>query len=199
MTVLESPGTVDPAILSTPPKIVDECGFDILRLTSPAPTSAVFATPLLDRNICCPDATCSVCLSPLLHRSALVQTRCKVTSHQSPPYAVISSRCKFTFQPQHVFHEKCLREAKCQKAECPNCRAPLTPPLAPLLVAPTTIDYSAGQRDAIIARSLAARNAVRYFFPSPFRKGSLQTLIAPISRNYRVGWVSRVENWIDNK
>jgi hypothetical protein len=165
MTVLESPGTVDPAILSTPSKIVDELGFETLRLTSPAPTSVVFATPQLDRNICCPDATCSVCLSPLLHRSALVQTRCKVSSHQSSPCTIISSLCKITFQTQHVFHEKCLREAKCQKAECPNCRAPLTPPQAPLLVAPITIDYSAGQRDAIIARSLAARNAVRYYLP----------------------------------
>lgn len=67
---------------------------------------------------------------------------------------------------QHTFHEKCLRLAKGQKAECPNCRASLTP-LQPAKddVQPTT-DYSGGHRAAIIARSVAARNAVRSLFYS---------------------------------
>ena len=161
MSVLESPSTADPAFLSTPSKIIDEIGFSLLSLTSPAPISTVFATPQLDRNICCADATCSVCLSPLLHRSALVETRCKVSQHILIYPAIISLWCSILCQPQHIFHEKCLREAKCQKAECPNCRAALTPPQ---VVAAIVVDHSVGQRDAIIARSLAARNAVRYYF-----------------------------------
>ena len=37
-----------------------------------------FSTPISNQNLCCNDATCSVCLSPLLCRASLVETRCKV-------------------------------------------------------------------------------------------------------------------------
>ena len=37
-----------------------------------------FTTPISNQNLCCNDATCSVCLSPLLCRASLVETRCKV-------------------------------------------------------------------------------------------------------------------------
>ena len=66
-----------------------------------------------------------------------------------------------------MFHEKCLLEAKSRKAECPNCRAALSPtqPALPDLdvgdIPQISIDYSSGLREAILARSSAARDAVR--------------------------------------
>jgi hypothetical protein len=48
-----------------------------LLMTSPL-DAAAFSTPQSDLKECCKDATCSVCLSPLLCRTALVETRCKV-------------------------------------------------------------------------------------------------------------------------
>ena len=55
-----------------------------------------FSTPINDKHISCTDATCSVCLSPLLCRTALVETRCKVSdcpqslSMKSAPHAIYS-------------------------------------------------------------------------------------------------------------
>lgn len=67
-----------------------------------------------------------------------------------------------------MFHEKCLLEAKSRKAECPNCRSALTP-TQPALPAPEyggipqiSFDHSMGRREAIINRSAAARDAVRW-------------------------------------
>jgi hypothetical protein len=40
--------------------------------------AAAFSTPQSDLKECCKDATCSVCLSPMLCRTALIETRCKV-------------------------------------------------------------------------------------------------------------------------
>jgi hypothetical protein len=48
-----------------------------LLLTSPL-GAAAFSTPQSDLKECCKDATCSVCLSPMLCRTALIETRCKV-------------------------------------------------------------------------------------------------------------------------
>ena len=67
---------------------------------------------------------------------------------------------------KHVFHEKCLLEAKGRKAECPNCRASLTPLQSTLVVTEDDIpvvsfDFSMGQRGAIVSRVAAARDAVR--------------------------------------
>jgi hypothetical protein len=86
-----------------------------------------------------------------------------------------------------------LRLAKGQKAECPNCRASLTPLQPAKEDAPPTIDYSGGHRAAIIARSAAARNAVRsllYFSPSHY---SLFGLTLTLSAYYRLG-IMRREN-----
>lgn len=56
--------------------VCDSTGLSLLS-TSPL-EAAAFSTPQSDLKECCKDATCSVCLSPLLCRTALVETRCKV-------------------------------------------------------------------------------------------------------------------------
>ena len=66
--------------LITPSKLSLMCN----NKPSDTPTSkesslvAHFSTPIYDKHHSCIDATCSVCLSPLLCRTALVETRCKV-------------------------------------------------------------------------------------------------------------------------
>jgi hypothetical protein len=87
---------------------------------APAPTSAVSSTPVkgpapaptppppaaaavADVNMSTPWEPCGVCLSPL------------------PSAAVLETRCR------HVFHYRCLLEAKRRKAQCPTCRCALTP------------------------------------------------------------------------
>ena len=66
----------DSAMHLTPKKSEDEhCNLPAVFLTLSPMT---FSTPQADKNSCCRDATCSVCLSPLLSRSELIETRCKV-------------------------------------------------------------------------------------------------------------------------
>lgn len=106
-----------------------------------------YSTPIIvEKNDCCTDAMCSICLSPLLFRTELFETKCK-----------------------HVFHASCLTLAKGRKAECPNCRAELSPlihlqPL-PQHSVPNDVglyvDYSMGYGSAIRARASAAREASR--------------------------------------
>ena len=84
---------------------------------------------------------------------------------KSAPHAITSQLSNLM---QHIFHEKCLREAKSRKAECPNCRAALSPtqPASPRLddgdIPQISVDHSSGLREAIRARSAAARDAVRW-------------------------------------
>lgn len=47
--------------------------------------AVLFSTPQSDVKECCKDSTCSVCLSPLLCRTALVETRCKVPRISTNP------------------------------------------------------------------------------------------------------------------
>ena len=66
----------DSAMHLTPKKPEDgHCDLPAVFSTFGAMT---FSTPQADKNSCCRDATCSVCLSPLLSRSNLIETRCKV-------------------------------------------------------------------------------------------------------------------------
>ena len=70
---------------------------------------------------------------------------------------VITTKCG------HRFHEACLMQVKVRKAECPYCRAPLTPILNPGVVAAAMESESlpsTTRRDAIIHASIRARNAV---------------------------------------
>jgi hypothetical protein len=70
------------------------------------------STPLsMSKTYCndCDDAMCAVCLSPLQQRSSSVSR------------VVVVTRCK------HQFHDHCLIGTKQRKAECPYCRAALTP------------------------------------------------------------------------
>ena len=70
---------------------------------------------------------------------------------------VIKTKCG------HSFHEACLMQVKVRKAECPYCRAPLTPILNPGVVASALESESlpsTTRRDAIIHASIRARNAV---------------------------------------
>ena len=66
----------DSAMHLTPKKPEEEhCHLPAVFLTLSPMT---FSTPQADKDSCCRDATCSVCLSPLLSRSDLIETRCKV-------------------------------------------------------------------------------------------------------------------------
>jgi hypothetical protein len=98
---------------------------------APAPTSAVSSTPVkgpapaptpppaaaaaavADVNMSTPWEPCGVCLSPLPPRRG--------GSAPPPSAAVLETRCR------HVFHYRCLLEAKRRKAQCPTCRCALTP------------------------------------------------------------------------
>ena len=74
------------------------------------------------------------------------------------PASVIKTKCG------HYFHKRCLLETKMRKANCPNCRAPLTPVTNPITVA-TAIQreelFSSSISDAVIHASHRGRNAVR--------------------------------------
>ena len=69
------------------------------RTTTPPATADVQVTTPWEPHVC------GVCLSPLPpSKSKVLETQCK-----------------------HVFHERCLMQAKRIKPECPNCRCELTP------------------------------------------------------------------------
>ena len=98
ITDIEILGAIDVSLQSpTPVTVVNDIGLSVLQFT-PAKASestddkynstpsqsallsetAIYSTPINNQNLCCNDATCSVCLSPLLCRAALIETRCKV-------------------------------------------------------------------------------------------------------------------------
>ena len=95
---VEAPDVIDETLHSTSPYSVADADVLTVFQCTPAKASssshmshietplqpaisntAEFSTPISQQNICCTDATCSVCLSPLLCRAALVETRCKVS------------------------------------------------------------------------------------------------------------------------
>ena len=73
-----------PEFPSTPDRRSSVC--DVIFPDAPthvtvSPAAARFSTPTSNGNICCTNATCSVCLSPILCRTTLVETRCKVQDY----------------------------------------------------------------------------------------------------------------------
>ena len=104
--------------------------------------------------------SCSICWSPMEHRLSghEVSPRRGCGSAEKPA-SVTKTKCG------HVFHRRCLMESKMRSAQCPNCRAPLTPITNPTAVT-TEIERSGFStstaiHDAIIHASHRARNAVR--------------------------------------
>ena len=118
---------------------------------------------------CCEDL-CSVCLSPFAQPCAKISFDFDQEGGEPPrkdkdtdkemekgkekekgeeseyPLRVVT-RCK------HVFHKSCLDKAKMRKAECPNCRAALTP-IAPSVVVNETVDV----RQSIVSNASRVRH-----------------------------------------
>ena len=139
--------------------------------------SGFYATPATPQQTSDHDcATCSVCWSPLSRlecrelfggQDGEISSDCGVSEDKSEENSGENSGEKSreisTTKCGHRFHEACLMQVKMRKAECPYCRAPLTPILNPGVVASALESESlpsTTRRDAIIHASIRARNAV---------------------------------------
>ena len=100
----------------------------------------------------CDQDVCSVCLSPFAQQCATPQSAAKrnlnlddrylgETDVESEENLLLGhQRLRVVTKCQHAFHQSCLEQVKTRKAECPNCRAQLTP-IAPSIE--VTVDVRA--------------------------------------------------------
>ena len=134
------------------------------NLSTPTPT----ATRRYHNTTCC-DELCSICLSPLNQQAsdakvaidfgvetvfasaatgdapATTTTLARAMTHGQDKARVVT-KCR------HLFHKACLDQAKARKAECPMCRAALTP------IAPSIVSISpAVIRETIVSNASRVR------------------------------------------
>ena len=99
--------------------------------------------------------SCSICWSPMELRLPGDAVSPRGSGSAEKPSSVTKTKCG------HVFHRRCLMESKIRNAQCPNCRAPLTPITNPTAVITEIGQSDFGIRASIIHASHRARNAVR--------------------------------------
>ena len=147
------------------PMVVSPNNGDVL--CTPAPTAS--RRPY--HTTCC-DELCSICLSPLNQQGsdakvvidfgvetvftssvtgdAPVTLTGGKTRGQQQEKAKVETKCR------HLFHKACLDQAKARKAECPMCRAALTP------IAPSIISISNPTPTVIRETIVSNASRVRY-------------------------------------
>jgi hypothetical protein len=115
------------------------------------------------RDAGCDQDVCSVCLSPFAQQCATPQSAAKrnlnlddryfgETDVESEENLLLGhQRLRVVTKCQHAFHQSCLEQVKTRKAECPNCRAQLTP------IAPS-IEVAVDVRATIVSNANRVRH-----------------------------------------
>jgi len=149
-----SPQTFGPRVVSP----------DNGNLSTPTPT----ATRRYHNTTCC-DELCSICLSPLnqqasdakvaidfgvetVFASAATGDAPATTTTLAGAMTHGQDKARVVTKCRHLFHKACLDQAKARKAECPMCRAALTP------IAPSIVSISpAVIRETIVSNASRVR------------------------------------------
>lgn len=123
------------------------------NLSTPTPT----ATRRYHYTTCC-DELCSICLSPLNQQASDAKVAIDFgveTVFASAATGAMThgqDKARVVTKCRHLFHKACLDQAKARKAECPMCRAALTP------IAPSIVSISpAVIRETIVSNASRVR------------------------------------------
>ena len=145
-----------------------ECTTERIQVTTPLP---LHVARNHRANLACDHDVCSVCLSPFAQQCATPKSAAKRNlklddqnlsesdvegSSESEENLLLGhQRLRVVTKCQHAFHQSCLEQVKTRKAECPNCRAQLTP------IAPSIMPASPGVID-VRATIVSNANRVRH-------------------------------------